>query len=69
MSKSVAEALKTEPGVVFSTDYQYMCSQAGQDIIKECNQRNITLRAIVVCSCSPRMHEGNVQKDGGCGRH
>ena len=32
--KAVAEALKTEPGVVFSTDYQYMCSQAGQEIIK-----------------------------------
>ena len=23
--KAVAEALKNEPGVVFSTDYQYMC--------------------------------------------
>ena len=32
--KAVAQALKNEPGVVFSTDYQYMCSQAGQDIIK-----------------------------------
>ena len=32
--KSVAEELKNEPGVVFSTDYQYMCSQAGQDMIK-----------------------------------
>ena len=31
---AVAEALKMESGVVFSTDYQYMCSQAGQDIIK-----------------------------------
>ena len=29
--KAVAEALKKEPGVVFSTDYQYMCSQAGQE--------------------------------------
>ena len=31
----VAEVLKNEPGVVFSTDYQYMCSQSGQDIIKQ----------------------------------
>ena len=30
--KAVAEALKNEPGVVFSTDYQYMCSEAGQNI-------------------------------------
>ena len=33
--KAVAEALKNEPGVVFSTDYQYMCSQSGQNMIKE----------------------------------
>ena len=33
--KAVAEALKNEPGVVFSTDYQYMCSQAGQNMIKD----------------------------------
>ena len=25
----VAKVLAAEPGVVFSTDYQYMCSQAG----------------------------------------
>ena len=29
---AVSEALKNEPGVVFSANYQYMCSQAGQDI-------------------------------------
>ena len=31
--QAVAEALSHEPGVVYSTNYQYMCSQAGQDII------------------------------------
>ena len=59
--KSVAEALKHEPGVVFSTDYQYMCSQAGQDIIKDAiAEHNLT--GIVVCSCSPRMHEATFRK-------
>lgn len=59
--RSVAEALKTEPGVVFSTDYQYMCSQAGQDIIKNAiKEHNLT--GIVVCSCSPRMHEATFRK-------
>ena len=59
--KSVAEALKTEPGVVFSTDYQYMCSQAGQEIIKNAiKEHNLT--GIVVCSCSPRMHEATFRK-------
>ena len=59
--KAVAEALKSEPGVVFSTDYQYMCSQAGQDIIKQAiAEHNLT--GIVVCSCSPRMHEATFRK-------
>lgn len=59
--KAVAEALKKEPGVVFSTDYQYMCSQAGQDMIKEA-VREHGLTGIVVCSCSPRMHEATFRK-------
>ena len=32
--KAVAEAVKSEPGVVFSTDYQYMCSENGQAMIR-----------------------------------
>ncbi len=58
---AVAEALKSEPGVVFSTDYQYMCSQAGQDIIKNAIAEH-KLTGIVVCSCSPRMHEATFRK-------
>ncbi|MBQ7340391.1 MAG: CoB--CoM heterodisulfide reductase iron-sulfur subunit A family protein [Clostridia bacterium] len=57
----VSEALKNEPGVVYSTDYQYMCSQAGQDLIKNAvKEHNLT--GIVVCSCSPRMHENTFRK-------
>ena len=59
--KAVAEALGHEPGVVFSTDYQYMCSQAGQDMIKEAVKEH-KLTGIVVCSCSPRMHEATFRK-------
>ena len=33
--QAVSEALSHEPGVVFSTNYQYMCSEAGQNIIKD----------------------------------
>ena len=33
--KAVAAALGNEPGVVVAEDYQYMCSQAGQDLIKK----------------------------------
>ena len=59
--KAVAEALKSEQGVVFSTDYQYMCSQAGQDLIKNAI-KEYKLTGIVVCSCSPRMHEATFRK-------
>lgn len=57
----VAEALKSEPGVVHSANYQYMCSQAGQELIKNAiKEHNLT--GIVVCSCSPRMHEQTFRK-------
>lgn len=59
--KAVADALAHEPGVVFSADYQYMCSQAGQDMIKEAISEH-RLTGIVVCSCSPRMHEATFRK-------
>ena len=59
--QAVSEALKNEPGVVFSANYQYMCSQAGQEMIKEAvKEHNLT--GIVVCSCSPRMHEATFRK-------
>ncbi|MBE6683133.1 MAG: CoB--CoM heterodisulfide reductase iron-sulfur subunit A family protein [Ruminococcaceae bacterium] len=58
---AVAEALRNEPGVVFSDNYQYMCSQAGQDLIKNAIKEH-KLTGIVVCSCSPRMHEATFRK-------
>ncbi len=58
---AVAEALKNEPGVVHSAEYQYMCSQAGQDLIKAAIKEH-NLSGIVVCSCSPRMHEATFRK-------
>ena len=59
--EAVAEALGHEPGVVFSTNYQYMCSQAGQDmIVNAIHEHN--LGGVVICSCSPRMHEATFRK-------
>ncbi len=57
----VAEALGKEPGVVFSTDYQYMCSQAGQELIQDAIREH-GLTGVVICSCSPRMHENTFRK-------
>ncbi|MBQ9929333.1 MAG: CoB--CoM heterodisulfide reductase iron-sulfur subunit A family protein [Oscillospiraceae bacterium] len=59
--EKVAEVLAKEPGVVFSTNYQYMCSQAGQEMIQE-SIRKYNLTGIVICSCSPRMHENTFRK-------
>lgn len=59
--EKVAQVLGQEPGVVFATHYQYMCSQAGQEMI--CNSiREYGLTGIVICSCSPRMHENTFRK-------
>ncbi len=57
----VAEAMKNEPGVVYSANYQYMCSENGQQLIKQAiKEHNLT--GIVVGSCSPRMHEATFRK-------
>ena len=59
--KKVAETIKSEAGVVYSADYQYMCSENGQQLIKQAiKEHNLT--AIVVGSCSPRMHEATFRK-------
>ena len=57
----VAETLKNEPGVVYSTDYQYMCSEAGQNMVKDAI-KEYNLTGVVICSCSPRMHENTFRK-------
>ena len=58
---AVAEAMKSEPNVVYSTNYQYMCSAAGQKMIQDAIH-DYQLDGIVVCSCSPRMHEATFRK-------
>ena len=59
--QAVSDALAKEPGVVLSTNYQYMCSQSGQEMIQEAIKEH-KLTGIVVCSCSPRMHEATFRK-------
>ncbi|HAW15352.1 MAG: CoB--CoM heterodisulfide reductase iron-sulfur subunit A family protein [Clostridiales bacterium] len=54
--KKVVELVRFEPGVVFADDYMYMCSEAGQEKIVEAIKEH-ELTGLVICSCSPRMHE------------
>jgi heterodisulfide reductase subunit A len=54
--KGVAESMGNLPGVDVSQDYQFMCSQPGQDLIKkEIEEKGIN--RVVVAACSPMMHE------------
>jgi heterodisulfide reductase subunit A len=44
------------PNVVVSQDYKFMCSDPGQDLIKNAIKTN-KLNRVVVAACSPLMHE------------
>ncbi len=59
--QKVAEVAKTFPKVAFATDYKYMCSEPGQDLIKNAIKEH-NLDGVVVGSCSPRMHEPTFRK-------
>src|SRR5581483_11208795 len=54
--KAVAEYAGTLPGVVVSRDYKYMCSDPGQELIRQ-DIADHHLNRIVVASCSPLLHE------------
>ena len=57
----VAEAAASMEGVAFATDYKYMCSDAGQTLIKNAIREH-RLDGVVVGACSPRMHEPTFRK-------
>ena len=59
--QAVSDALAKEPGVVYATNYQYMCSESGQNLIKDA-VKEYGLTGVVICSCSPRMHEATCRK-------
>ncbi len=54
--EAVAEAASRLPNVAFATHEMFMCSDAGQMLIKEMIKEH-NLNRVVVASCSPRMHE------------
>ncbi len=54
--EKVAKVASEFPGVTVSVDYKYMCSDPGQNMVKEAIlEHNLT--GVVVSACSPRMHE------------
>ena len=59
--KAVVEAVRKEPNVVFAEDYQYMCSEIGQNMMIDAIKK-YNLDGVVMCTCSPRMHEATFRK-------
>jgi heterodisulfide reductase subunit A2 len=53
---AVVAAAARMPGVVCAVDHKYMCSDPGQQAIKQAI-RDQKLTGVVVGACSPRMHE------------
>jgi heterodisulfide reductase subunit A len=54
--EAVTEFAEQLPNVVVARNYQYMCSDPGQALIKQ-DIEELGLDKVVVAACSPRMHE------------
>jgi heterodisulfide reductase subunit A len=54
--KRVADFAKGLPGVTLAREYKYMCSDPGQELIKQ-DIKDHDLTRIVVAACSPTLHE------------
>jgi heterodisulfide reductase subunit A len=57
----VVDQVKGHPEVAFAVDYKYMCSDPGQQLIKESIAKH-QLDGVVVAACSPAMHETTFRK-------
>jgi heterodisulfide reductase subunit A len=53
---AVAEQARQHPDVVFAADYKYVCSDPGQQLIRDSIAEH-NLDGVVVAACSPAMHE------------
>ena len=59
--EAVREYAEGLPGVAVSRAYKYMCSDPGQELIKE-DIRTNGLERVVVASCSPSLHEATFRR-------
>ena len=57
----MVEEIKRFPEVVYAVDYKYMCSDPGQQLIRD-HIREDKLDAVIVAACSPAMHETTFRK-------
>jgi heterodisulfide reductase subunit A len=61
--KRVAQELAKYPGVAYSTDYTYMCSDPGQNLVKDAIKKH-RLTGVIVAACSPTLHEATFRRAG-----
>ncbi len=54
--KKTVEASKQIEGVVIATDYMYMCSAPGQNLVEE-KIKSENLNGVVIANCSPSLHQ------------
>jgi heterodisulfide reductase subunit A len=69
--KRVAKRASTLQNVGVARDYAYVCSDAGQTLIKQ-DIKNLKLNRVVVAACSPTLHESTFRKcieDAGLNRY
>lgn len=59
--ETVAEYARGLPAVAIARDYKFMCSNPGQDLIKN-DIKELGINRVVVASCSPQMHEPTFRK-------
>jgi heterodisulfide reductase subunit A2 len=59
--EEVTKYAATLPNVVIAREYKYMCSDPGQDLVKD-DIKELKLNRVVVASCSPLMHEGTFRR-------
>jgi heterodisulfide reductase subunit A len=52
----VRDFIAKQPNVAVARDYKFMCSDPGQDLIKQ-DIKNLGINRVVVAACSPLMHE------------
>lgn len=57
----ILQALVGYDGLEYVTDYRYMCSDPGQQVIKDAI-RDKGLTGVVIAACSPAMHESTFRR-------
>ncbi len=65
--KAATQYAAALPGVAIARDYKYMCSDPGQELIKQ-DIKQYNLNRLVVAACSPQLHEKtfrNATAEGG----